>query len=96
MSTRTKLVSVLAVAATLTATGLAATSASAKGGTHHPVHGPGSSHDPIVYHPVHGQGSTHNPIVFTPHPKPPISGKPTHPPCPPGSSVYNSATGQCS
>lgn len=31
-----------------------------------PVHGPGSSHNPIVYHPVHGPGSTHNPIVHRP------------------------------
>jgi len=30
-----------------------------------PVHGPGSSHNPIVYHPVHGPGSSHNPIVNT-------------------------------
>jgi hypothetical protein len=79
MTTRMKLVSVLAVAATLTATGLAATSASAKGGS---------------YHPVHGAGSSHNPIVL--HKKPPIPGKPTHPPCPAGSTVYNSDTGQCS
>jgi hypothetical protein len=28
-----------------------------------PVHGPGSSHNPIVYRPVHGPGSSHNPIV---------------------------------
>jgi hypothetical protein len=28
-----------------------------------PVHGQGSSHNPIVYHPVHGPGSSHNPIV---------------------------------
>jgi hypothetical protein len=28
-----------------------------------PMHGPGSSHNPIVYHPVHGPGSSHNPIV---------------------------------
>jgi len=28
-----------------------------------PLHGPGSSHDPIVHHPVHGPGSSHNPIV---------------------------------
>lgn len=32
------------------------------GGLGH-VHGPGSSHNPIVYHPVHGPGSSHNPIV---------------------------------
>jgi hypothetical protein len=31
--------------------------------TNMPVHGPGSSHNPIVYHPVHGPGSSHNPIV---------------------------------
>ena len=30
-----------------------------------PVHGPGSSHNPIVKHPVHGVGSSHNPIVTT-------------------------------
>jgi hypothetical protein len=30
-----------------------------------PLHGPGSSHNPIVYHPVHGPGSSHNPIVNT-------------------------------
>ncbi len=29
------------------------------------VHGPGSSHNPIVYHPIHGPGSSHNPIVNT-------------------------------
>jgi hypothetical protein len=29
-----------------------------------PVHGPGSSHNPIVRHgPLHGAGSSHNPIV---------------------------------
>jgi hypothetical protein len=27
------------------------------------VHGPGSSHNPIVYHPKHGPGSSHNPII---------------------------------
>ena len=33
-------------------------------GFHHPVHGSGSSHNPIVQHgPLHGPGSTHNPIV---------------------------------
>src|SRR5262245_30943206 len=31
-----------------------------------PLHGPGSSHDPIVHHPVHGAGSSHNPIIFHP------------------------------
>jgi hypothetical protein len=30
------------------------------------LHGPGSSHNPIVYHPVHGPGSSHNPIVRSP------------------------------
>lgn len=33
---------------------------------HGPLHGPGSSHNPIAYHPVHGQGSSHNPIVRHP------------------------------
>jgi hypothetical protein len=28
-----------------------------------PLHGPGSSHNPIVHRPVHGPGSSHNPIV---------------------------------
>lgn len=31
-----------------------------------PVHGPGSSHNPIVYHPNHGPGSSHNPIMVAP------------------------------
>ena len=35
----------------------------ADSGNNVPVHGPGSSHNPIVYHPVHGPGSSHNPIV---------------------------------
>ena len=59
-----------------------------------PVHGQGSSHNPIVYHPVHGQGSTHDPIVH--RTKPPIcpgaglpTCKPLHPPC----RIVN---GQCS
>jgi len=37
----------------------------------HPVHGPGSSHNPIVYHPVHGPGSSHNPIVVSTSKYPP-------------------------
>jgi hypothetical protein len=28
-----------------------------------PLHGPGSTHNPIIYHPVHGPGSSHNPII---------------------------------
>jgi hypothetical protein len=29
-----------------------------------PVHGPGSSHNPIIHHaPLHGAGTSHNPIV---------------------------------
>ena len=33
-------------------------------GLHHPVHGLGSTHNPIVRHPpLHGPGSSHNPIV---------------------------------
>jgi hypothetical protein len=32
--------------------------------SHPPLHGPGSSHNPIVKRPpVHGPGSSHNPIV---------------------------------
>jgi hypothetical protein len=36
---------------------------------HHPsnpVHGPGSSHNPIARIPVHGSGSSHNPIARIP------------------------------
>ncbi len=33
---------------------------------HRPVHGPGSSHNPIIYRPVHGPGSSHNPIIYHP------------------------------
>ena len=36
-----------------------------------PVHGPGSSHNPIVYRPVHGPGSSHNPIVVSTSKYPP-------------------------
>jgi hypothetical protein len=36
-----------------------------------PVHGPGSSHNPIVHHPVHGPGSSHNPIVVSTSKYPP-------------------------
>jgi len=36
-----------------------------------PVHGPGSSHNPIVDHPVHGPGSSHNPIVVSTSKYPP-------------------------
>jgi hypothetical protein len=33
-----------------------------------PLHGPGSSHNPIVLHaPLHGSGSSHNPIVVPPN-----------------------------
>lgn len=36
-----------------------------------PVHGPGSSHNPIVRHPVHGAGSSHNPIIVSTSKYPP-------------------------
>ena len=36
-----------------------------------PVHGPGSSHNPIVHHPVHGYGSSHDPIVVSTSKYPP-------------------------
>lgn len=32
-------------------------------GSRPPLHGAGSSHNPIVYHPVHGPGSSHNPVI---------------------------------
>ena len=33
-----------------------------------PLHGPGSSHNPIIAHPpLHGPGSSHNPIVVPPN-----------------------------
>jgi len=33
-------------------------------GMHQPVHGPGSTHNPVIAHgPLHGPGSTHNPII---------------------------------
>ena len=71
MTTRTRIVSMLAIVATLTAItpapGGAIAGGMSKGGTpvkHHPVHGPGSSHNPIIRHaPLHGAGSSHNPIV---------------------------------
>ena len=71
MTTHTRIVSTLAIIATLTAVtpapGGAFASGMSKGGTpvkHHPVHGPGSSHNPIIRHaPLHGAGSSHNPIV---------------------------------
>lgn len=38
---------------------------------YHPVHGQGSSHNPIVNPPpVHGPGSSHNPIVCVPGARP--------------------------
>jgi hypothetical protein len=74
MITRTTLPTI--VIAVLTAIGVCAGSAWAKvqkpgtggsnknSGVHHPVHGPGSTHNPIVRHPpLHGAGSSHNPIV---------------------------------
>ena len=33
-------------------------------GYHPPLHGPGSSHNPIVKRSLHGPGSSHNPIVI--------------------------------
>lgn len=56
---------------------------------HGALHGPGSSHNPIVRHPpLHGPGSSHNPIVAA-HSKPLGSHEPhalplrcEPPPCP--------------
>jgi hypothetical protein len=60
----------LALAVTLGAGGVVHANVTKGGGTHKvlpypvPVHGPGSSHNPIVRHgPLHGAGSSHNPIV---------------------------------
>jgi hypothetical protein len=82
--TSSSFLTVLSVAVLLLASGN--TASAAKKNTAPPVHGPGSSHNPIVYHPVHGQGSTHNPIVRTNHPKPSpcgVNGRPgdCHPIC---------------
>ena len=70
----------LTIAATVTAgalciTGAAHAGVSKPGGTsvknpvfHGPLHGPGSSHNPVVQHPpLHGPGSSHNPIVVPPN-----------------------------
>lgn len=71
MTTRTRL-AIAAIALMLAAIGTAADAHTQKGGTpakkRHPVlHGPGSTHNPIVRHPpLHGPGSSHNPIVV-PH-----------------------------
>lgn len=53
------------------ATGFALLSAMHEAFAGEPVHGPGSSHNPIVYHPVHGPGSSHNPIVVSTSKYPP-------------------------
>ena len=62
----------LALAAALTlCTGSVAFADVKKGGSSNkippypvPVHGPGTSHNPIVCHPpLHGAGTSHNPIV---------------------------------
>jgi len=78
MNTINKLAMLTAAAATLSL--MSVGGAAAHGSLHgpgsshnpivfHPVHGPGSSHNPIVFHPVHGPGSSHNPIVCLPkHP----------------------------
>ena len=73
-----KRLSVLAmVAATLIATGsaYAGDPVHGNGSSHnpiivHPVHGPGSSHNPIIVHPVHGLGSSHDPIICRPGARP--------------------------
>jgi len=73
-----KRLAVLAIAAAaLTATGnaYAGDPVHGTGSSHnpiifHPVHGPGSSHDPIIVHPVHGPGSSHDPIICVPGARP--------------------------
>jgi len=78
--------SVLAIVMMLAAAGPWAVGAAGadiqKGGTpvkHRPVHGPGSTHDPIVRHPpLHGAGSSHHPIHHTKSP----ARRCDPPPCP--------------
>jgi hypothetical protein len=63
------------VAASATAVWLGASLGTALAGSHQgnnrsnmsppPLHGPGSSHNPILRHPLHDPGSSHNPIVKT-------------------------------
>jgi len=73
-----KLAALAVVTATLIATGNAYAGGQPVHGTgsshdpivFHPVHGPGSSHNPIVVHPVHGVGSSHDPIVCVPGSRP--------------------------
>jgi hypothetical protein len=59
-----------AVATALTAGSVAfagVTKPGSNAGKHPPLHGPGSSHNPIVAHgPLHGPGSSHNPIIQHP------------------------------
>jgi hypothetical protein len=77
-----------AAALTLVSAGGAFAHGGHAGGHYGPVHGPGSSHNPIVFHPVHGPGSSHNPIVFHPVHGPGSSHNPIvfHPVHGPGSS----------
>jgi hypothetical protein len=70
MTTRVKIMSALAVVATLTATILAASGSAAaginKGGTpvKHKNNPIANTIHPIIHHaPLHGEGSSHNPIV---------------------------------
>ena len=62
---------ILAVAVTLCGGGAVHAKVTKPGGSSNkvhpypgPVHGPGSSHNPIIHHgPLHGAGTSHNPIV---------------------------------
>ena len=98
MQVSSSFLAALSAAVLLLASGNMASAKSNGSATNGPVHGQGSSHNPIVYHPVHGPGSTHNPIVH--RTKPPICPgagypkcKPTHPPCPAGDTRI--VNGQC-
>ena len=66
MNAIAKTLTILAIAMA----GVAATGEADAKGFGHPVHGPGSSHNPIVFHPVHGPGSSHNPIICKPGARP--------------------------
>jgi hypothetical protein len=75
MTTKTKLPAVAIVLIVAMCAGAAHAAVSKPGGTsvknpgfHGPLHGPGSTHNPIVRHPpLHGPGSSHNPIVVPPN-----------------------------
>jgi hypothetical protein len=74
-ATRLSVLAVAAAAVIATSAAYAKDPVHGTGSSHnpiivHPVHGPGSSHDPIIVHPVHGAGSSHDPIICRPGARP--------------------------